>query len=64
LTGVSAKGAPPVKRLFVLAALLAASAACGGHDSPAAPTAPSATAETRVIALSGRDRRGPRTIPT
>ncbi|HVT46290.1 MAG TPA: choice-of-anchor D domain-containing protein [Vicinamibacterales bacterium] len=41
-----------MKRLFVLAALLAASAACG-HDSPAAPTAPSATAETRVIALSG-----------
>ena len=53
-----------MKRLFVLAALLAASAACGGHDSPAAPTAPSATAETRVIALSGRDRRGPRTMPT
>jgi hypothetical protein len=41
-----------VKRLFVLAALLAAAAACG-HDSPAAPTAPSVNTETRVIALSG-----------
>jgi hypothetical protein len=41
-----------VKRLFVLAVLLAAAAACG-HDSPAAPTAPSGTTETRVIALSG-----------
>jgi hypothetical protein len=41
-----------VKRLLVLAALLAAGAACG-HDSPAAPTAPSTPAETRIIALSG-----------
>jgi hypothetical protein len=41
-----------VKRLFVLAILLAA-AACGGHDAPTAPTAPSGPTETRVIALSG-----------